>query len=146
MRTPLGYAALIVLAVNVIHDLDHVRQGTTTPTEVVVTAIAGWIATIVLLVLVARRHPLAPRYAAGFGLALAAGFVLVHLLPHWSSFSQSYADQDVDALSWVLALLPVLAGLYLTAVALRVMSGHGLPRGSRTASRPRHSRSPSSRR
>jgi len=138
MGTPLGRAALIVLAVNVVHDLDHVRQGTTTPTEVVVTAIAGWIATIVLLVLVARRHPLAPQYAAGYGLVLAAGFVLVHLLPHWSTFSQSYADQDADALSWVLAVLPVLAGLYLTAVALRVMSGHGLDQLGRADQRQPH--------
>jgi hypothetical protein len=122
MRTPLGYAALLVLAVNVLHDLDHVRQGTTTPAAVVATAIAGWTATIVLLVLVARRHELATRYAAGFGLALATGFVLVHLLPHWSTFSQSYADQDADALSWVLAVLPVLAGLCLSAVALRFSS------------------------
>ncbi len=115
-------AALLVLAVSVIHDLDHLRQGTAAPGEVVATAIVGWIATIVLLVLVFRGSELAAPYAAAFGLALAAGFVLVHLLPRWSAFSAPYPDQDVDALSWVLAVLPVLAGLYLSAVALRCVS------------------------
>ncbi len=115
-------AALLVLAVNVLHDLDHVRQGTAAPTEVVVTAVLGWIATIVLLVLVFRGSDLAAPYAAAFGLALAAGFVLVSLLPRWSAFSAPYPDQDVDALSWALAVLPVLAGLYLSAVAFRCVS------------------------
>ncbi len=48
--------------------------------------------------------------------------MLVHFLPRWSAFSAPYPDQDVDALSWVLAVLPVAAGLYLSAVALRCMS------------------------
>lgn len=115
-------AALIVLAVNVLHDLDHVRQGTSAPAEVIATAIVGWIATLVLLVLVFRDHESAAPYGAAFGLALAAGFVLVHLLPRWSAFSAPYPDQDVDALSWLLAILPVAAGLYLTAVSLRCVS------------------------
>ena len=115
-------AALIILAATVLHDLDHVRQGTGASTEVVVTAIAGWIATIVLLILVFRRSELAAPYAAAFGLALAAGFVLVHFLPRWSAFSAPYPDQGVDAVSWVLASLPVAAGLYLSAAALRCVS------------------------
>jgi hypothetical protein len=115
-------AALIVLAVSVLHDLDHVRQGTSAPAEVVATAIVGWIATIVLLVLVFRGHDLAAPYAAAFGVSLAAGFVLVHFLPHWSAFSAPYSEQDVDALSWVLAALPIAAGLYLSAVAFRCAS------------------------
>jgi hypothetical protein len=117
----LGRAAAVVAAVSVIHDLDHVRQGQSAPTEVVVTAILGWIATIVLLVLVARRHRLAAPYAAGFGVALALGFVLVHFLPHWSAFSAPYGEQDADALSWALAALPVGAGLWLTAQAAAAM-------------------------
>src|SRR5215210_2299366 len=120
-RTALGRAALLVLAVSVIHDLDHVRQGESATTEVVVTAILGWMATIVLLVLVARRHRLAPPYAAGFGVTLALGFVLVHFLPHWSAFSAPYGEQDADALSWLLAVLPIAAGLWLTAQAAALM-------------------------
>ena len=117
MRTPLGHAALLVLFVHVLHDLDHVRQGESASAEVVGTAIFGWVALIVLLVLVAREHRYAPAYAAGFGVATAAGFVLVHLVPRWSAFSAPYSEIDADALSWVLAVLPIAAGLYLAARA-----------------------------
>jgi hypothetical protein len=119
MRTPLGRAALLVLFVHVLHDLDHVRQRESAPAEVVGTAILGWAALIGLLVLVARRHRFAPAYAAVYGVASAAGFVLVHLVPRWSAFSAPYSELDADALSWLLAILPVAAGLYLTARAVR---------------------------
>jgi len=117
----LGRATAVVVTVNVLHDLDHVRQGESATTEVAVTAAFAWVATIVLVVLVARRHPLAAPYAAAFGLVQALGFVLVHFLPHWSAFSAPYGEQDADALSWVLAALPVAAGLWLSAQAAALM-------------------------
>jgi hypothetical protein len=119
--TKLRRATLLVLATHVLHDLDHVRHGTAAPGAVVATAILGWIALIALLVLVFRGHRLAAPYAAAFGVASALGFVLVHLVPRWSAFSNAYADADVDALSWVLAALPVAAGLYLAVQAAAVM-------------------------
>jgi hypothetical protein len=119
MRTPLGHAALLVLLVHVLHDLDHVRQGDSAPAAVVGTAIVGWVALVALLVLVARRHRHAAPYAAGFGVASGLGFVLVHFLPRWSAFSAPYADAHADALSWLLAALPIAAGLFLTARAAR---------------------------
>ena len=119
--TNLRRATLLVLFTHVLHDLDHVRHGTPAPGEVVATAIAGWIALIALLVLVFRGHRLAAPYAAAFGIASALGFVLVHLLPRWSAFSNPYADANVDALSWALAALPVAAGLYLAYQAAAVM-------------------------
>jgi hypothetical protein len=47
--------------------------------------------------------------------------VLVHGLPHWSALSDSYGDADADALSWVLAAIPLLAGLVLAACAMQAM-------------------------
>jgi hypothetical protein len=120
-RTALGRATLLLVAVHVLHDLDHVRQGTSAPGEVVGTAVAGWLATIVLVVLVARGHRLAPLYAAVFGITFALGFVAVHVLPHWSAFSASYAESGADALSWLLAFVPIAAGLYLSAEAVRAL-------------------------
>jgi hypothetical protein len=134
MRTALGRATLLALFVSVLHDLDHVRQGEGAPTEVVVTAILGWVGTIALVVLVARSHRLAAPYAAAFGLALALGFVLVHFLPHWSAFSAPYGETDADALSWALAALPVVAGLYLTAQAVAVMRAAAGSPGARGSS------------
>jgi hypothetical protein len=124
-RTALGRATLLVLLVSVLHDLDHVRHGTPASAEVVATAIAGWLATILLVVLVVRGDRRAAPYAAGFGVALALGFVLVHFLPRWSAFSAPYGEADVDALSWLLAALPVAAGLYLSAQAAAVIRAAG---------------------
>lgn len=110
-----------MVATSVLHDLDHVRQGRSASVAVSVTAALAWIATIVLVVVVVRRHPLAPLYAAVFGATVAVGFVLVHALPHWSAFSDSYGEANVDALSWLLAGLPFAAGLLLSACGLRAM-------------------------
>ena len=124
-RTALGRATLLVLAVHVLHDLDHVRQGESASTEVVVTAILGWIWLIALVVLVTRGHRLAAPAALAYGIASAAGFVLVHFLPRWSAFSAPYGESDADALSWVLAALPVAAGLLLAAQAAAALREGG---------------------
>jgi hypothetical protein len=117
--TPLGRAALLLVAADVLHALDHTRQGRSLATEVYAAGVAGWIALAVLLVLVARRHALAPVYAAAVGLSVAAGFVAVHVAPHWSAFSDPYPDAHLGALSWALVVVPVVAGLNLAARALR---------------------------
>jgi predicted Co/Zn/Cd cation transporter (cation efflux family) len=124
-RTALGRVTLLVLTVHVLHDLDHVRQGESASSEVVVAAILGWIWLIALAVLVARGHRLAPPVAVAYGIASAAGFVLVHFLPRWSAFSAPYGEVDADALSWVLAALPVGAGLLLAAQAAAALREDG---------------------
>jgi hypothetical protein len=123
-RASLGWATVAVVATEVLHDLDHVRQGRSASVAVSVSAVLAWVATIVLVVLVARRHRLAPVYAAVFGATVAVGFVLVHALPHWSAFSDSYGDANVDALSWLLAGLPFAAGLWLSACGVQAMRHH----------------------
>jgi hypothetical protein len=116
-RTALGRATLLVLVVGVLHDLDHVRQGESASTEVVAVAVLSWIWLIALAVLVARGHRLAAPAALAYGVASAAGFVLVHFLPRWSAFSAPYGEWDADALSWALAALPVVAGAILAVQA-----------------------------
>jgi hypothetical protein len=120
--TPLGRAALLLVAADVAHALDHARQGRDLAAEVYTAGIAGWIALAVLLVLVVRGHRLAAPYAAAVGLAVAVGFVAVHVLPHWSAFSDPYSGWEPDALSWALVVVPVLAALNLVAQAARVRS------------------------
>jgi hypothetical protein len=119
--TPLGRAALLLALADVLHALDHTRQGRTLGFEVYAAGVAGWIALAVLLVLVARGHRLAAPYAAAVGASVAVGFVLVHVAPHWSAFSDPYSAFDPDALSWALVAVPVAAGLWLVAVAVRAM-------------------------
>ena len=123
--SPLGRASLLLVVADVLHALDHTRQGRTLGFEVYAAGVAGWIALAVLLVLVARGHPLAAPYAVAVGLSVAVGFVLVHVAPHWSAFSDPYSSWDPDALSWVLVAVPVAAGLWLTVVGLRAAGARG---------------------
>jgi hypothetical protein len=125
--TALGRAALALTVADVLHALDHTRQGRHLASEVYVAGVAGWIALAVLLVLIARRHPLAPLYAAAVGVSVAVGFLLVHVAPHWSAFSDPYSAFDPDALSWVLVAIPVAAALLLVLRALQAMRSDPAP-------------------
>jgi hypothetical protein len=117
--TALGRAALLLTALDVLHALDHTRQGRDLANEVYVAGVSGWIALGVLLVLIARAHPLAAPYAAAVGVSVAVGFLAVHVAPHWSSFSDPYSRFHPDALSWLLVALPVIAAVNLVVQAAR---------------------------
>src|SRR5947209_943279 len=83
----LRFTAAVFAVAFVLHGADHVRRGVDVITGVVraagaVQAVAGAIA----VVLVLRRHRLAPTVAVVVGFASAVGFTAAHLLPHWSAF------------------------------------------------------------
>ena len=132
--TPLGRASLLLVVADVLHALDHMRQGRTLGAEVYAAGVAGWIALAVLLVLVAGGHRLAAPYAFAVGASVAVGFVLVHLAPRWSAFSDPYSAVSPDALSWLLVALPVAAGVWLCVVTARAVEGAGRSVGAL----PRH--------
>jgi hypothetical protein len=125
-RTPLGRAALLLVAADVLHALDHTRQGRDLASEVYVAGVAGWFALALLLVLVARGHRLAAPYAAAVGVSVAVGFVAVHVLPHWSAVSDPYPAAHLDALSWALVAIPVLAAANLVVRAVQATHAHPL--------------------
>ena len=120
----LSIAAIVFFAANVLHTLDHQRQGTERlTTEVfvggsVITALA-----IVTLIWSLRGNPQAPFVAAVTGFWTAIGVTASHVLPHWSAFSDSYPDLNVDALSWVVVLLEIGAAFALGAVGARELRG-----------------------
>jgi hypothetical protein len=122
--TPLGRAALLLTVADVLHALDHTRQGRTLGVEVYAAGVAGWIALAVLLVLVARGHRLATPYAAAVGASVAVGFVVVHVAPHWSAFSDPYPDLGLDALSWAVMLAEIAAGVVLAVAGTREVTRH----------------------
>jgi hypothetical protein len=117
--TALGRAALLLTAADVLHALDHIRQGRDLASEVYAAGVSGWIALALLLWLIARGHRLAAPYAAAVGVSVAAGFLAVHVAPHWSSFSDPYSAFHPDALSWALVVVPVLAAVNLVVQAVR---------------------------
>jgi len=134
--TPLGRAALLLVAADVAHALDHTRQGRNLAAEVYTAGVAGWIALAALLVLVSRRHRLAAPYAAAAGAAFAGGLLAVHVVPRWSAFSDPYSAWDPDALSWALVVIPLLAAVNLVVQAARARSRtHRSPPGPGRAER-----------
>jgi multisubunit Na+/H+ antiporter MnhB subunit len=121
-RNSLAVAAVAFVVANVLHTLDHIRQGLggLTPAIFVGGSTLTLLA-VVVMVLALRRHPRAPAYAAVVGLSGAVGIAASHLAPHWSSLSDPYPDLSVDALSWIVMLTEIAAALALALVALRVL-------------------------
>jgi hypothetical protein len=120
-RDPLTIAAGAYLAANLIHGADHVRQhmaGLDTAVKV-----GGAMLTIGAIYAFRRRHDRsAPVIAALIGLTSAALVIQSHLLPHWSTFSDSYIDDiHPDPMSWVVVMFEIATGLLLGAVGLAEM-------------------------
>lgn len=117
------YLASAFLAANLLHTLDHLRQGVEgLSTEIVLAGSGLTVGAIVVLVLVARGHRWAPRAAAAVGLAGALGVLASHVAPHWSALSDPYADNGADALSWLVMLIEVATAAALAIAGLRALS------------------------
>ncbi|HYM57901.1 MAG TPA: hypothetical protein VES79_08055 [Solirubrobacteraceae bacterium] len=121
-RTPLTLATLAFVATVLLHGLDHVLQdrgvGALT-TEVLAGGTVIFALSAAMLVLALREHPQAPLFAAGVGLSTTIGVSLAHLAPHWSAFSDPYADLSLGAWSWTVMLAEIAAALVLASVGLR---------------------------
>lgn len=74
------------------------------------------------LVLTAYRHADVAAIVIGFGSATL--FLVVHLLPQWIAFTDSFVTSDtgahVTAFSWITAVAGILAALWLGIVGVRV--------------------------
>ena len=120
---PLVIATVVFAVAFGIHAADHFRRGMD-----VLEWPVFWggnlqsVLAVVTIVLVFRRHRLAPVFATAVGFASAFGFVLAHLLPHWSSFSDSFTGAHVaphvTGFSWFAALFEIAADLALGIVGL----------------------------
>ena len=116
----LSLAAGAFVAANVLHSLDHLRQGTgALATEVLAGGTVLSILAILTLVLALRHQPRAPLWAAVVGTWSALGVIASHIAPHWSALSDSYFEIHADALSWVVMLAEVFAAAYLGFVGFR---------------------------
>ena len=119
----LKYAALLYAAGFLLHNADHVRRGLDVLTpEVLGAGSASGVVAVGAIALALVGHPLAPLVAVAHGLSQGLGVAAVHLLPHWSTFSDSLPDGGADALSWVAVLVEIgsalgfgVAGAYVLA-------------------------------
>ncbi len=132
-------AALAALLV--VHIADHtVRQPADAQLGLVASlpGLLGAVAVLITLALVARGWRHAPLAAGAIGLMTGLGFVAVHLLPHWSMFSDPYADRYLDAASWIQMSANLAAGLWLAYEGWRVTATRR-PAGWNAASAARRS-------
>ena len=130
----LTLAAAAYVAANVLHTLDHLRQGTgDLATEVLAGGTVLSALAVLTLVLALTHHPRAPLWAAVVGTWSALGVLASHAAPHWSAFSDSYFEIHADALSWAVMLLEVAAAAYLALVGCIELRRPA--RGSRRRSR-----------
>jgi hypothetical protein len=107
--------ALLVLVAA--HDVTHLAdEGLDTPPgELALVAVPQWLALAAVLAVIVRGDRARARAAATLlGLAVAAGFAVVHLLP---GSLAPYWDQQPSAASWLLAWAPLAGGLALAAHA-----------------------------
>jgi hypothetical protein len=118
--TRLVAAAAVFMSANLLHTIDHMRQGTERlTTEVFAGGTAITLAALVVLFLAVRGDSRAPLAAVVVGLSAALGVSASHVAPHWSAFSDPYPDLSLDALSWAVMLAEIAAGLALAAAGLR---------------------------
>ena len=114
---PLWLAAMAVVILTVLHDLDHLRQGRELPGALNLIGALGTISSIVILVWVARRGAQAAQGAGLFGAATAAGLIAIHVVPRWSFISDPYPEAHVDIWSWIGLVALIAAGVALSAVS-----------------------------
>jgi hypothetical protein len=120
MSKPLLTANIALLAAIGIHGADHFTQARgvdALATEVIVGGQVVLLLAVLSLALTLRRHAWAPAVALAVGLSVASGVISSHFAPHWSAFSDPYADLDLPALSWAAAGVEVVAAIVLAGVA-----------------------------
>ena len=133
----LRYGASLYGAGLLLHLADHLRRGTDVLTPEVLWA--GYLSTaagLFVIALVLTRHRLAPGMAAVTGLSIAVGVAAVHLLPHWSSFSDAFPGAratGVTPLSWAVVLIEIAGALALGLAGVSMVRRSGRvpdPRGA----------------
>jgi hypothetical protein len=122
----LRVTAVVFAVALVVHGADHLRRGIDVVTDVVRGAGATQAVLVALtVVLVFRRHRLAPLVAVIVGLISAVGFGASHLLPQWSAFSDPFTGTavapGVTAFSWFAAAFEIAAGLAFAVAGLQLL-------------------------
>jgi len=121
--TTLARMNLLLLVALAAHSADHAFNQPTRhlAAAVVLPGLVGAGVTIVSFAFALARSPLAAPLAVALGFGQAIGFVVVHLLPHWGSFSDPYSQLSLNALSWALVIAPLAAALAVGFAGLRAM-------------------------
>lgn len=125
----LGYAAAFYAVAWAIHTGDHLRRGLDVVTTEV--AVLGTVAGVLQLLAVSAvflRWRWAAITAVAVGIPDAVGIAAVHLLPHWSSFSDAFPGAHgtgVNAFSWAAAVIEIAGALAFGAAGVYALRRSG---------------------
>jgi hypothetical protein len=129
----LWYAAAFYLVAWAIHTGDHLRRGLGVVS--VEVAVLGSVAAVLQLLAVSAvflRWRWAAIAAAAVGFPDAVGIAAVHLLPHWSAFSDAFPGAHgtgVNGLSWAAAIIEVVGALAFGAAGVYAVRRSGAAGG-----------------
>lgn len=127
----------IAVALMVLHDLDHLRviltRGYRVDVLQLVPVVLAYLPTLLALVLVKERSPLAALGSVASGAFVAAGVMLIHALgmsvisrafnPFFLEWGQSYCTIGVDYLTWGSFWSLLVWALITLTVGLRILLG-----------------------
>jgi len=122
--TVLARANLALLALLVLHDLDHLlhQPERTLAVAVISLGLVGLVSNTSSTVLAVRRHALAGWASLIVGFGTAVGFVLVHAVPYWSAFSDPYTAFGADVVSWVPLIITIAMSALVGLLGWREVS------------------------
>lgn len=119
-------AVVLFTAAVLLHNGDHVRRGAdAVASDVFWVGSLSILLEIAVVAVVVARHRVAPLLAATTGFGLAAGYVLVHVLPGRSWLSDPLFDGGAEALSQAAAALEIVAALALGAAGVYALRQRG---------------------
>jgi hypothetical protein len=125
----LARAATLFAVAVIVHNADHLRRGVEhLHTDVFASGMFGIVLEVAIVILVMQRHRLAPMICLFGGLALAAGYLEVHIAPAHGLLSDSFtSDPHTSPLSWAAASGEIIAAILLSVVGGAVFARRGGP-------------------
>jgi hypothetical protein len=88
---------------------------------VLVGGVVNAVLAVLAFWLALREHPRAPLVAAVVGAYLVLGVSAAHFAPHWSAFSDPYAEAELGFVSWAAAVAEVGAAAVLAVVGVAIL-------------------------
>jgi hypothetical protein len=128
----LRYSAALYFVAWLVHSGDHLRRGFgVESTELIVLGTVVAVLQLVAIGLVFARQVLAPLAAVAIGIPDGIGIAALHLLPHWSVFSDAFPGAHgtgVTAFSWFAAIVEVVAAFVFAAAGAYSLRRDNWPR------------------
>ena len=117
--TKLAKSELVLFALLALHTVDHAinQPARDLPAGSGLVGIAGFALVAVAIVFALSRSSRSAEVGLFAGAGTVLGFVAVHL-PGVGPLADPFPDFDPNALSWILVAAPMLAAVWVAAVAV----------------------------